>query len=132
MNKEQIIDKVGKAFCPIGGKEMINVDFALAILREGIEEAFAAGKKEGGELERLIEECVDRMTAMNGWDKQGQNYFELAPNINSSGEIGSIGKVSEWRVSWSYGANLDDIEWTRNYFGKTPFLAVRALRELLK
>ncbi|MFP5261020.1 MAG: hypothetical protein ACLGJB_03840 [Blastocatellia bacterium] len=83
-------------------------------------------------LSELISECVEYMVARNTWQNMDRfHFFELAPNINVSGEIDLIGKVYEWRATWSTGSSLDDIDWSRNFFGKTPEEAVAKLWLLL-
>lgn len=79
-------------------------------------------------LSELIEVCVKDMTARNIWQNTDRfHFFELAPNLNLSGEIDAIGKVAEWRATWSTGNSLDDVGWINNYFGTTPTEAVAKL-----
>lgn len=79
-------------------------------------------------LEELIEAVMSDFTARNTWQNMGHlHFFELAPNINTQGLIDDIGKTSEWRATHSYGADLDNIEWSENKFGSTPTEAVARL-----
>ena len=79
-------------------------------------------------LEELIEAVMKDFTKRNAWQGMGHlHFFELAPNINTQGELSTIGKVSEWRSTHSYGASLDEIEWGENHFGATPSEAVAKL-----
>lgn len=77
-------------------------------------------------LEELIEACVSQMVSINKWG-DNLNFFELSPNINSSGDLDKIGKISEWRATWSIGISLDFIKISKNYFGSTPSEAVARL-----
>lgn len=77
-------------------------------------------------LSELIEACVEIIIEGNDWKNSCQHYFELAINVNHSGSLEEIGKVSEWRASWIRGID-DGFEGQNNYFGSTPEEAVARL-----
>ena len=84
-------------------------------------------------LSELIDLCMDLMKPKSQFPTH-YNYFTLYPLINctQSGGGKELGDIEEWGVGWEYGQSLDDTDWRKNYFGKTPKEAVHKLLLALK
>ena len=93
-------------------------------LKKRIRDSFIAAPQSAVVEMMAFERLAAFVNETNDWRNEFLLFVEVAPVISSSGSIDQIGKVQGWRVGFSYGRNLDEIDHGFNYFGRTPLEAI--------